>query len=112
MEGVQVDVPHLGAALVDDDDFVFHLVKIERLDERIGIETGDTDRPAALARAERNLAGDHLVVPFLHRGLQPVLQNRIGKIGDAIGRLAAIAVRNVGIFLVECDGARSASGGG
>jgi hypothetical protein len=54
-------------------------------------------------------ACNHFVVRFFHRRLHPVLQDRIGKIGDTIGWNRATG-RRVRMGFIEGDWPRSAPG--
>src|SRR5438552_272038 len=91
------------SALVDDHDLLWSLDEIKRLDQRISNEARHTDWPAAFARAKRNLARQHLVIRLLHRWDGPGLQDWIGKIGNAIGRLRAAAIGYIGVGLIKSD---------
>jgi hypothetical protein len=108
MGRIQIDVANLRAVLNDDHDFVRGLVEVERLDQRIGDEPRHPDRPAAFAGPKRNLARQHRVIRLLHRRDGPGLQDRIGKIGNPIGRFRAEVVGHIGMGPVEGDGARPA----
>src|SRR5437016_8154403 len=109
MRHVKINVANDRSALVDDDDLLGGLDEIERFDQRISDEPRNTDRPTAFARAKRNLARQHLVIRLLHRWDGPGLQDRIGKIGNAIGRLPATAVGYIRVGLVKGDGTRPSS---
>src|SRR2546421_12423974 len=95
------------SALVDDHDLLWSLDEIERLDQRISNEARHTDRPAAFARAKRNLARQHLVIRLLHRWDGPGLQDRGGKIGKAIGRSPAATGGCIRVGLVRSGGAQA-----
>src|SRR5436190_11082612 len=110
MRHVKIDAASYRSALVCDHDLLRSLDEIKWLDQRISNEARHTDRPAAFARAKRNLARSHLVISLLHRWDGPGLQDWIGKFGNAVGRLAAAAVGYIGVGLVKSDGTRPSSG--
>ena len=112
MRHIEMDAAHFGAALVDDRDLLGGLDEVERLGKRIHDETRDARRIASLARAERHLSGMHLVVGLAHLLFGPRLQDRIGEVGNAIGRLdpgtARGAIIHIGKAFVEGDRSGSA----
>jgi hypothetical protein len=90
---VQIDVPDLGAALVDHDDFVlFSAVEIERLDQRIGVEAGHAHGQQRSRARNGTLPAITSSFAFFIEGLQPILcQDGIGPgsaiaIGSTVGR--------------------------
>src|SRR5262245_64895083 len=67
MHHVEIDAANLRCALIDDHDLLCSLDAIERLDQRIRDEARYTDRPAAFARAKRDLACQDFLIRLLHR---------------------------------------------
>ncbi len=112
MGDVHMDAADLGPAFVDQCHLIVRLDEEERRDQRVDDEAWNASRIAAFARPERNLSGQHFVVRLLHLGLCPILKDRIGKIGDAIGRLLALAagaaIVDIGVARIVDDRPRTA----
>src|SRR5258708_19671761 len=97
MLNIHVDVTDLRAQLVDDQHFLRRLNEVDRLAASVDVQAWNACRPAAFARYVGDLAGEHVVVRLLHLLDRPGLQDRIGKIGDAISRLAG-TVWHIGVL--------------
>ena len=97
---------NLGVEFVDDDHLLGGLDDVDRLTAIIDVEARNAGRPAALARDEGNLAGDHVLIGLAHALGHPRFQDRIGQVGNAVGRLP-LAVGNIGMSLVGEDRART-----
>src|SRR5580704_17451935 len=100
---------HLRPGLHDDRYLVWPLIDEKRSAHDVGIESRNTGWPAPFMGTVGYSAGEHLVVGFFHRRLHPVLQDRIGEIGDTVGWNRATG-RRVRMGFVEGDGPRSAAG--
>src|SRR6516165_9375388 len=85
MRHVQVDMAHLRPVLHDDHNLIWQLIDEKWRANDVGIKSRNTGWPATFMSTVGYAAGEHLVVRFFHRRFHPVLQNRIGEIGDAVG---------------------------
>src|SRR5215510_5782691 len=102
MRHVQIDMADLRVELIDDTAPFGRLDETNTLAEVINIHAGYAGRPAPLASDERNFSGEHLFIGLSHLLVNPGLQNRIGEVRDAVGRLA-LTIRNIGVSLVGHD---------
>src|SRR6202158_4176662 len=85
MRHIQVDMAHLRPGLHDDRNLIWPLIDEKWRAHDVGIKSRNTGRPATFMGTVGYSAREHLVVRFFHPRLHPVLQNRIGEIGDAVG---------------------------
>src|SRR5271168_3164199 len=104
---IQVDMAHLRPGLYEDDNLVRRLINEKWRAHDVGIKSRNTCWPAPFVGTVGHSAREHLIVRFFHPRLRPVLQDRIGEIGDAIGWNRATG-RRVRMSLVEGNGPRTA----
>ena len=107
MRHIQVDMAHLRPVFHDDQNLIWPLIDEKWRAHDVGIKSRNTGWPATFMGTVGYSAGDNLVVRFFHRRLHPVLQNRIGEIGDAVGWNPATG-RHVRVGFVEGNGPRPA----
>src|SRR5205823_1817586 len=107
---VQIDAAHAMVVMSDQPDFLWRLNE-EQL-SRIEQKRGDTWRPASHFAVEHRSSGEHRFVDLFQCGDNPWLQNRVGEVRDAEGRLLARRqedlIADVGMVFVGDDWTGSA----
>src|SRR6266853_1156153 len=96
MRHVHVDMADLTVGFVDDQDFLWRLDEIDQLDAPKDVEGGNAGGPASLFGGKWDMAREHAVIDLFQALDNPGLQIGIGKIGDAVSRLA-LAIGNIGM---------------
>src|SRR5207248_1447682 len=82
MRDVEPDMPHLIVALIDHDDFIRPLQEVNRPQQGEYLESGNTRRPAPLARIEGHFARHRAGISALQLFNDPGPQNGIVQIRD------------------------------